>query len=82
MLVIGAGVAGLAAIQQAKAQGATVRAFDVRQTCREQVEAVGGEFLVVPGFEDEDGAGGDGWLGGRDYVLKASGAVCGDFMND
>merc|ERR1719181_709605 len=61
VLVIGAGVAGLAAIQQAKAQGATVRAFDVRQTCREQVEAVGGEFLVVPGFEDEDGAGAGGY---------------------
>ena len=38
-----------------------MRAFDVRQTCREQVEAVGGEFLVVPGFEDEDGAGAGGY---------------------
>merc|ERR1719420_1114561 len=61
VLVIGAGVAGLAAIKQAKLQGAEVRAFDVRQTCREQVEAVGGEFLVVPGFEDEDGAGAGGY---------------------
>ena len=61
VLVIGAGVAGLAAIQQAKAQGAVVRAFDVRQTCEEQVKAVGGEFLKVPGFENEDGAGAGGY---------------------
>lgn len=61
VLVIGAGVAGLAAIQQAKLQGAEVRAFDVRQTCREQVEAVGGKFLVVPGYEEADGAGAGGY---------------------
>jgi NAD(P) transhydrogenase len=61
VLVIGAGVAGLAAIQQAKLQGAEVRAFDVRQTCKEQVEAVGGKFLVVPGYEEADGAGAGGY---------------------
>merc|ERR1719181_870794 len=61
VLVMGAGVAGLAAIQQAKLQGAEVRAFDVRQTCREQVEAVGGKFLVVPGYEEADGAGAGGY---------------------
>eukprot|EP00929_Paragymnodinium_shiwhaense_P015992 TRINITY_DN1240_c0_g1_i3.p1 TRINITY_DN1240_c0_g1~~TRINITY_DN1240_c0_g1_i3.p1 ORF type:complete len:1200 (-),score=345.36 TRINITY_DN1240_c0_g1_i3:468-4067(-) len=59
VLVIGAGVAGLAAIQQAKIMGCIVRAFDVRQTCKEQVEAAGAEFLQVD--IDEDGAGSGGY---------------------
>ena len=45
VLVIGAGVAGLAAIQTAKGMGAIVRAFDVRAAAREQVESMGAEFL-------------------------------------
>jgi NAD(P) transhydrogenase len=70
VLVIGAGVAGLAAIQQAKLQGAEVRAFDVRQTCKEQVEAVGGKFLIVPGYEEADGAGAGGYAKemGQDFI--------------
>merc|ERR1719262_714069 len=47
VLVIGAGVAGLAAIQAAKNLGAVVRAFDVRSTAKEQVESVGAEFLQI-----------------------------------
>lgn len=47
VLVIGAGVAGLAAIQTAKNMGAIVRAFDVRAAAREQVESFGAEFLEV-----------------------------------
>jgi NAD/NADP transhydrogenase alpha subunit len=39
VLVMGAGVAGLAAIQTAKNMGAIVRAFDVRPVCKEQVES-------------------------------------------
>ena len=45
VLVVGAGVAGLAAIQTAKNMGAIVRAFDVRAAAREQVESMGAEFL-------------------------------------
>ena len=37
VLVIGGGVAGLAAVQQAKSMGAIVRAFDVRPAVKEQV---------------------------------------------
>ena len=52
VLVIGAGVAGLAAIQQAKGMGAIVRAFDVRSTVKEQILSAGAEFLEVQLEED------------------------------
>ena len=58
VLVVGAGVAGLAAIQTAKNLGAVVRAFDVRPAAREQVESMGGEYLTVDIEEDGSGAGG------------------------
>ena len=58
VLVLGAGVAGLAAIQTAKAMGAIVRAFDVRPVCKEQVESMGGVFLEVDVKEDGSGQGG------------------------
>lgn len=47
VLVIGAGVAGLAAIGAARALGAIVRAFDTRPVVREQVASMGAEFLQV-----------------------------------
>lgn len=47
VLVVGAGVAGLAAVAQAKAMGAVVRAYDVRPVVREQIESLGAEFLQV-----------------------------------
>lgn len=47
VLVIGGGVAGLAAIGQAKNMGAIVRAFDTRAAVKEQVESFGAEFLQV-----------------------------------
>eukprot|EP01063_Lacrimia_lanifica_P017838 TRINITY_DN24822_c0_g1_i1.p1 TRINITY_DN24822_c0_g1~~TRINITY_DN24822_c0_g1_i1.p1 ORF type:complete len:1091 (+),score=420.63 TRINITY_DN24822_c0_g1_i1:71-3343(+) len=58
VLVIGGGVAGLAAIGHAKALGAIVRCFDTRPPVKDQVKSMGGEFLEIPGFELEDGAGG------------------------
>lgn len=58
VLVLGAGVAGLAAIQTAKNMGAIVRAFDVRPVTKEQVESMGATFLEVPYKEDGSGAGG------------------------
>ena len=58
VLVIGAGVAGLAAIATAKALGAEVRAFDTRSAAREQVESLGATFLEVELKESGDGAGG------------------------
>merc|ERR1719228_70100 len=58
VLVIGGGVAGLAAVGQAKNMGAIVRAFDVRPEVKEQVESMGAEFLEVPIKEDGSTAGG------------------------
>eukprot|EP00937_MAST-01D_sp_MAST-1D-sp2_P000289 g289.t1 len=58
VLVIGGGVAGLAACQSAKNLGAIVRAFDVRPVVKEQVESFGAEFLTVDYEEDGAGAGG------------------------
>jgi len=52
ILVIGAGVAGLQAIATAKRMGAIVFATDVRAASKEQVESLGGKFLVVEGSEN------------------------------
>ncbi|HSY22223.1 MAG TPA: Re/Si-specific NAD(P)(+) transhydrogenase subunit alpha [Polyangiaceae bacterium] len=57
VLVIGAGVAGLAAIGAARGLGAVVRAFDTRAEVREQVESMGAEFLQVD-IQEEGGGGG------------------------
>ncbi|MCK6526554.1 Re/Si-specific NAD(P)(+) transhydrogenase subunit alpha [Myxococcota bacterium] len=58
VLVIGAGVAGLASIAAAKGLGAIVRAFDTRAAVREQVQSLGAEFLEVEIEESGDGGGG------------------------
>merc|ERR1712165_701686 len=58
VLVIGGGVAGLAAVGQAKSMGAIVRAFDVRPAVKEQVESMGAEFLEVDIEEDGSTEGG------------------------
>lgn len=60
IMVIGAGVAGLAAIGTANSMGAVVRAFDTRLEVREQVESMGAEFLKLD-FGDEDGSGSGGY---------------------
>jgi NAD(P) transhydrogenase subunit alpha len=58
VLVIGAGVAGLAAIGTAQSMGAIVRAFDTRPEVKEQVESMNGEFLMLEFEEDGSGEGG------------------------
>ena len=58
VLVIGAGVAGLAAIGAASAMGAQVRAFDTRPEVKEQVESMGAEFLMLEFAEEGGGEGG------------------------
>lgn len=59
VMIIGAGVAGLAAIGAARGMGAIVRAFDTRLEVKEQVESMGAEFLELE-FEEE-GSGGGGY---------------------
>jgi len=58
VLVVGAGVAGLQAIATAKRMGAIVFATDVRMASKEQVESLGGKFLVVEGSENLETSGG------------------------
>ncbi len=58
VLVIGAGVAGLAAIGAANSLGAIVRSFDTRPEVKEQVESMGAEFLLLDFEEDGSGEGG------------------------
>ena len=58
VLVVGAGVAGLQAIATAKRMGAIVFATDVRSASKEQVESLGGKFLVVEGSENLETDGG------------------------
>ena len=47
VLVIGAGVAGLQAIASAKRMGAVVFWYDIRPAVKEQVESLGGKFVVL-----------------------------------
>ena len=58
VLIIGAGVAGLAAIAAARALGAEVRAFDVRPATKEQCESLGARFLMLEFEESGEGEGG------------------------
>jgi NAD(P) transhydrogenase subunit alpha len=55
VMVIGAGVAGLAAIAAARSLGAEVSAFDVRLAAKEQVESLGAKFLELQFESDETG---------------------------
>jgi len=62
VLVIGAGVAGLAAIGTATSLGAITYAFDVRPEVAEQVESMGAEFVFLDFAEDQvDGAATGGY---------------------
>lgn len=62
VLVVGAGVAGLAAIGAAASLGAQVYAFDVRPEVAEQIESMGAEFVFLEFEEDQtDGAATGGY---------------------
>ena len=58
VLVIGAGVAGLAAVAASRALGAEVRAFDTRAATKEQIESLGASYLNVELKEVGEGGGG------------------------
>jgi H+-translocating NAD(P) transhydrogenase subunit alpha len=61
VLIIGAGVAGLAAIGTATALGAVVYAFDVRPEVAEQIESMGAEFVFLEFEPAQDGAATGGY---------------------
>ena len=58
VLVIGAGVAGLAAIGTAGGMGAIVKAFDTRPEVNDQVKSMGAEFLLLDFDGEGSGTGG------------------------
>ena len=70
VLVIGAGVAGLAAVGAARSLGAIVRAFDTRPVVKEQVESMGAEFLEVEMTEDGTGQGGYARQMSKEFIEK------------
>ena len=77
VLVMGAGVAGLQAIATAKRMGAVVYAFDVRAAAKEQVESLGGKFVVVDeeAAKSAETAGGYAKEMGEEYKKKQAQAT-------
>jgi len=68
VMVIGAGVAGLAAIGAAKSMGAIVRAFDTRPEVKEQIESMDAEFLELDFEEDASGTGGYAKVMSKEFI--------------
>ena len=58
VLILGIGVAGLAAIGTARRLGAVVKAYDVRPETKEQAESLGAQFVKLKTAIDATGAGG------------------------
>jgi H+-translocating NAD(P) transhydrogenase subunit alpha len=61
VLVVGAGVAGLAAIGTATSLGAVTHAFDVRPEVAEQIESMGAQFVYLEFEASQDGAATGGY---------------------
>ena len=68
VLVIGAGVAGLAAIGAANSLGAIVRAFDTRKEVAEQITSMGAQFLTVNIEEDGSTATGYSKVMSKEFI--------------
>ena len=68
VMVIGAGVAGLAAIGAAKSMGAIVRAFDTRPEVKEQIESMDAEFLELDFEEEGSGTGGYAKVMSKEFI--------------
>ncbi|MEM7194878.1 MAG: Re/Si-specific NAD(P)(+) transhydrogenase subunit alpha [Pseudomonadota bacterium] len=68
VMIIGAGVAGLAAIGTAVSLGAIVRAFDTRPEVKEQIESMNAEFLELDFEEDGSGEGGYAKVMSKEFI--------------
>jgi NAD(P) transhydrogenase subunit alpha len=68
VMVIGAGVAGLAAIGTAKSLGAIVRAFDTRPEVKDQILSMDAEFLELDFEEDGSGQGGYAKVMSKEFI--------------
>jgi NAD(P) transhydrogenase subunit alpha len=75
VFVMGVGVAGLQAIATAKRLGAIVSATDVRSATKEQVESLGGTFVMVESDESGDAAGGYAKEMSDDYKRRQAALV-------
>jgi NAD(P) transhydrogenase subunit alpha len=77
VFVMGAGVAGLQAIATAKRLGAIVSATDVRPAAKEQVESLGGKFVMVESDEvkEAETAGGYAKEMSEDYKRQQAALV-------
>jgi NAD(P) transhydrogenase subunit alpha len=67
-MIIGAGVAGLAAIAAARGMGAVVEAFDTRPAVKEQVESLGASFLELDFEESGEGGGGYAKVMSQEFI--------------
>jgi len=70
IFVLGAGVAGLQAIATGKRLGAIVEASDTRLAAKEEVESLGGRFVMVEGAKDDSGAGGYAVEQSEDFLKR------------
>jgi NAD(P) transhydrogenase subunit alpha len=70
VLIFGAGVAGLQAVATAKRLGAVVEVTDVRPETKEQVESLGGRFLMVEGADQVKTEGGYAKEVSAEYLQK------------
>ena len=68
VLIIGAGVAGLAAIGAARNMGAIVRAFDTRPAVKDEVKSLGASFLELDFEEDGAGSGGYAKVMSKEFI--------------
>jgi NAD(P) transhydrogenase subunit alpha len=68
VMIIGAGVAGLAAIAAARGMGAVVKAFDTRPAVKEQVESLGASFLELEFEESGEGGGGYAKVMSQEFI--------------
>lgn len=75
VLVMGCGVAGLQAIATAKRLGAVVSATDVRAVAKEQVESLGGKFVMVESDETGETEGGYAREMSDDYKAKQAALI-------
>ena len=70
VVVLGAGVAGLQAIATARRLGAVVRANDIREAAKGEVESLGADFISIEADEAGEGAGGYAKEVGEDFLTR------------
>ncbi|MDG1003699.1 MAG: Re/Si-specific NAD(P)(+) transhydrogenase subunit alpha [Emcibacteraceae bacterium] len=75
VMIMGVGVAGLQAIATAKRLGAVVSATDVRSAAAEQVESLGGKFIMIDTDEDGETAAGYAKEMSEDYKLRQAALI-------